>query len=309
MRLVGHWAMGVTKLYVGEPAAALAHLSLMASLYDPARPAPALLFATDPGVACRFWSAWALWLLGRPDEALSSSYEALARAEQLDHPFSMAYALFTGTALLQFRREAQQAMGWAEATTTLAARYGFSYFQGLGTVFCGWAIAEQGRLDEGTALMEQGVAAARATGARIGLPHMLALLAEAYGRRGDPQRGLRLLDEALSLAETTGEQHYAAELHRLCGELLLAASHDESRHEQAERWLRRAVGLARSQGARALELRALISLCRLLAAAGRLEDELRALEACSDAFVEGAATADLREAHALIEQLRPAHAA
>ena len=102
LRVVGHWAMGVTLLYVGDAGAALAHLEQMA-VFGLAQPATAL-FATDPGVACHFWTAWALWLLGAADQAVSHSYAALARAEQLAHPFSMAYALFTGTALLQFRQ-------------------------------------------------------------------------------------------------------------------------------------------------------------------------------------------------------------
>jgi len=308
LHMVGHWAMGVTSLYAGDPAAARAHLEQMAGRHGQGDESAAVLFATDPIVACHFWMSWALWLLGRPDEAIGRSYEALALAERLGHPFSMAYALFTGTALLQFRREPQAALGWAEATIGLASRHGFSFFQGLGTVFRGWAMAEQGRANEGLALMEEGVAAARATGARIGLPHMLALLAEARGRRGDPALGLQLVDEALSLAEATGERHYQAELFRLRGVLLQGAP-GRAGADTPEACLRRAVELARAQGAVSLELRAAVSLCRLLVAAGRASEGRGALLACYARFEEGFDTPDLLEARALIEQLSPAMAA
>lgn len=308
LHMVGHWALGVTSLYAGDPTDAREHFERMAARRGAGGEAAAALFATDPTVACHFWTAWALWLLGRPDEAIGRSYAALARAEGLGHPFSMAYALFTGTALLQFRREPQAALGWAEATVALATRHGFSFFQGLGTVFQGWALAEQGRADEGLALMEQGLAAAKATGARIGLPHMLALLAEARGRRGDPARGLQLVAEALSLAQTTGERHYEAELYRLRGVLLQDAP-PQGGAETPEACLRRAVELARAQGAVSLELRASVSLCRLLAATGRAGEGRGALLACYNCFEEGFATPDLLEARALLEQLSPALAA
>jgi adenylate cyclase len=132
---------------------------------------------------------------------------------------------------------------------------------------------------------------------------MLALLAEAYGRQGDSARGLRLLDKALEMACATGERHYEAELYRLQGLLLMNIETHMPGYDTPERYLRRAVSLARTQGARGLELRAAISLCRLLDATGRPHEGRDDLITCYSAFDEGFETPDLQEARSLIEQL------
>ena len=54
--------------------------------------------------------------------------------------------------------------------------------------------------------MRQGLAAMRATGTRIGMPQLLALLAEAYGQVGQVDEGLHLLAEALAMVDNTGER-------------------------------------------------------------------------------------------------------
>ena len=76
--------------------------------------------------------------------------------------------------------------------------------------------------------MRQGLAAYRATGAELGRPYFLALLAEAYGKVGQAEEGLTVLAEALALVDKTGERFYEAELYRLKGELTLAQSSVQS---------------------------------------------------------------------------------
>jgi predicted ATPase len=109
--------------------------------------------------------------------------------------------------------------------------------------------------------IRQGLAAYRVTGAEIGRPLYLALLAEAYGRGGQPAEGLRVLAEAMDTAHNIGERWYEAERHRLKGELLLALSADHQ--AEAETCFQQALAVARHQPARAWELRAAMSLSRL----------------------------------------------
>jgi DNA-binding SARP family transcriptional activator/predicted ATPase len=305
LQSVANWAMGVTLLYVGEPGAARSYLEQMIAFYSPQQHrAPSFIYTTDPGVACRFWSAWALWLLGQPDQAVQRSDEAIALARQLAHPFSLAFALFTGAALHQFRREPEATRQMAEAAITLSAEHGFPFFNGLGLVFQGWALAEQNQPAAGIELMRNGIAAAQATGAQIGMPHMLALLAEALGKTGQVAEGLHLLDEALAAAQRSGERHYEAEIHRLRGELLQAGGGQQGRQERsAEASLSQALEIARSQGAHMLELRAALSLARLWRQQGQPHRAHGLLAPTYAAFHEGFATADLREAQALLEEL------
>ena len=87
--------------------------------------------------------------------------------------------------------------------------------------------------------------------------------------------GLRIVDDTLAGMAVTGERVWHAELHRLKGELLLARS--SSNHEAAETCFGQSLEIARAQDARAWELRAAISLVRLLAHHDRADDARRML--------------------------------
>jgi hypothetical protein len=67
----------------------------------------------------------------------------------------------------------------------------------------------------------QGLGIYRTTGAKLYRPYLLALLAEASGRRGRVDEGLPLLAEAPALVDTNEEGWWAAELYRLQGEAWL----------------------------------------------------------------------------------------
>ena len=155
----------------------------------------------------------------------------------------------------------------------------------------------------------QGLATYQATGAAFQRPHFLAMLAEASGLLGQPQEGLAAVDEALTLVEQTGERYYAAELHRLRGELLLRHADTgpqapgSGQQVEAEACFHRALDVARQQQARSLELRAAMSLARLWQQQGKRADAGALLAPIYDWFTEGFDTADLQEAKALLEAL------
>src|SRR5262249_1204280 len=169
----------------------------------------------------------------------------------------------------------------------------------------GWGRAMQGQGAEGLTQLRQGLDAYRATGAAYQRPHFLGLLAEVHRSLGQPEAGLTALSEALALVETTGERYYAAELHRLTGELLLQHAAPEVSH--AEICFQQALAIARRQQVKALELRAAMSLSRLWHQQGK-RDEARALLApIYGWFTEGFDTADLQEAKALLAALEGEH--
>ncbi|NIO70308.1 MAG: hypothetical protein GTN71_15100, partial [Anaerolineae bacterium] len=158
----------------------------------------AFLYGQDPGVSCLSWSAWALWFLGYPDQALKRSQEALALAQELDHPFTLGFAqCIAGMVFHQFRREGQAVREWSETEMRLSTEEGFAVFQAAATIFRGLSQVEEGQIEEGIAQMLQGLAAFQATGMRLQHPHFLALLAEAYGKAGQAEEGLSVLAEAL----------------------------------------------------------------------------------------------------------------
>jgi predicted ATPase len=216
-----HRALGTTLLWLGELVAARAHLEQGIALYDPQQHrSHAFLYGQDPGVAIRCYAALTLWLLGYPDQACTRNHEGFTLAQELSHPFSLAYALAHMVIFHQFGREVQATQERAEAEIVLSTEQQFAYYLARGTMLRGWALAARGQGAEGMAQIRQGLAAAQATGAQLPRSYYLALLAEAYGKVGQAEEGLRVVAEALAKVHNGGERFYEAELHRLRGELL-----------------------------------------------------------------------------------------
>jgi len=300
--LVAHNVLGDTLIWLGEFAVAREHLEQGIALYHPQQHrSHAFLYGYDSGVHCLSFGAWALWYLGYPDQALRRIHEALTLAQELSHPFSLAFALAFAAWLHQLRREGQAAQERAAAAIALSTDQGFPFWVAWGTILRGSALAEQGQRAEGIAQMRQGIAAWRATGAELQRPYYLALLAEAYGKAGQAEEGLSVLAEALTAVHKTGERQHEAELHRLKGELLLALSAEK--HAEAETCLHQALDIARHQQAKSLELRAATSLSRLWQHQGKRQEARQLLAEVYGWFTEGFDTADLLEAKVLLEAL------
>jgi predicted ATPase len=303
--LEAHYTLGNTLNFLGELAAAQAHLEQGIALYDHQQHRTyTLLHGQDPGVFCHSYAAVTLWLLGYPDQALQRSHEALTLAEEVAHPLSLAFALFFTAILHFFRRERSLVQTRAEAVITLAAEHGFAHWWALGTMLQGWARAMQGQGAEGIAQLRQGLADWQATGARGAGPYYLAMLGEAYGQGGQAEEGLRVLAEALALVNAGGERRHEAELYRLKGELLLKAECGVQHAAlPAGECFQQALAVARHQQAKALELRAAMSLGRLWQQQGKQMEARRLLAPIYGWFTEGFDTADLQEARGLLETL------
>jgi predicted ATPase len=328
--------LGQTLYFLGELVSAREHLEQGIAVYDPSKHHTLVLYATDHGVMCHCFAAYVLWQLGYPDQALQRAHEALALAQKLSHPLTLALALGSAAWTHGLRREEQLAQERAEATITLCTEHGFPVFLAGATILHGWALAEQGQGEEGIAEIHQGLAAWQATGARQLWPVYLARLAEAYGRRGQAEEGLNVLAKALDLMQTTGERRWEAELYRLKGQLTLQAkvpslksqvgealpdragsAHQNvsiseagtvggahpTREAEAEGYFLKAIDIARKQQAKSLELRAVMNLSRLWQRQGKKKEAHRMLAEIYNWFTEGFETKDLREAKALLQEL------
>jgi predicted ATPase len=297
--LQAHHALGPLHVQMGDWDTALAHLEQGIALYDPQQHrAHAFLYGGhDPGVCCRVHSAWCLWVLGYPDQALRRSHEALACARDLSHPTSLAHAQLSISWFHQFRRDHSVTQELAEALIRLAAEQGLPTYLAGGSVLRGWTLSERGQADEGIAQIRQGLAAL-ALYWRI---NFLPLLAEAYGRAGKAADGLAVLTEALTAVQQTEFCCFEPEMHRLKGELLLSCAPENP--ADAEACFRKAITLARCQSARSWELRAVLSLSRLYRLQGKEEEARPILAEIYGWFTEGFDTADLQEAQALLQVL------
>jgi predicted ATPase len=302
---------------LGQVVTARGHLEQALALYDPQQHgALAFRYGQDPGASCLSYMAWALWVLGYPDQARQQSHAALTLAQELSHANSLAHTLVHAAILRQLCRETQWTQAQAEAAVTLSTKQRIPQWLALATILRGWALTVQGQGEEVTAQVHQGIAAYRATGAGIYGSYCLALMAETYGAAGQPEAGLVVLTEAMDVVHTHAEHFYEAELHRLKGELLLQ-SRVRSRESdvstpdsglrppdsEAETCFHQALDVAHHQQAKSLELRAAMSLSRLWQHQGKRAEARQLLVEVYGWFTEGFDTADLQEAKALLEEL------
>lgn len=304
-----HRILGATLFRLGEIRMARTHMEQALALHRPERQTYSKLLRYAPNLALHIRStlSWTLWFLGLPDQARARSEEALALARKSSDPFGLALCLIFAAELHQYRREVQLARECADAAIALSSDQGFPLYLGWGTILRGWALAEQGSHEEGIAQIHQGLSAHEATGAALGRPRLLALLANAYGKAGQAEEGLRVLSEALALVKNTGERFAEPILLRLKGELILMLSDGEAgsstRAKEAEACFQAAIAMARDQGARSVELKGALSMARLWQCCGKMDAARSILAGIHGTFAEGFDTVDWQDAKVLLEAL------
>jgi class 3 adenylate cyclase/tetratricopeptide (TPR) repeat protein len=245
--------------------------------------------------------AFPLPWLGRVGEALELSEEGLRFARKSGELFFLSLALVLRAMIFSFRREPELAHALATEGILLSEENGFPEWLYLGRLIHGWGWIELGNLHQGIAELEEAIAGCRSIGGQPRLQYSISLVAHAYARMGQSEKGLAMLDEALTEIERTGEKVDQAEILRLKGETLLMQ--DPGMIEQAEACFRAAVEVARAQEAKWWELRATVSLTRLLRDTDRSNEACTVLGEIYNWFTEGFDLPDLKEAKALLDEL------
>src|SRR5262245_3109039 len=249
----------------------------------------------DPGVCCRYQLSLDLWLIGQPDRAVASVRDALRLANQLQHPLSETNTLWFASWVHYQRGDRQATIEAAERLRSLADEHGFTPWTDGPVVLL--PAARGARIDrQAVADLHRDIVARRSTAWR----HLLCLcvLAELCLRAELPDEGL----VQLALISTKDRQTmFAPEVQRLEGALLLQRSAAEA--DRAAQKFRHAVGAALELGQKSLELRAAMSLARLLASRGDAHAARALVAPVYDCFTEGFDTADLIAAKALLAEL------
>jgi tetratricopeptide (TPR) repeat protein len=251
-------------------------------------------YLAAPGLSQFFAAGWTMsiagwnaWMLGRPDQARTRVGCAFAMIE--DDAYSQTSIRWVAAKLHVMLREPEQAADVAAQAMALCEEHGFDEIGLWAKGELGWALAHLGRVDEGLDL---------ARNATPLLTVALTCLAEVQllaGRLGDAARSL---DEALTLVPEEGcwrpeTMRLRGEVHRTLGE-----------HEQGETQFRSAIALAQERSAKSWELRAAMSMVRLMGEQGRRREARDLLAPVYGWFTEGFDTADLKDANALLDELR-----
>lgn len=297
--LAGHHTIGVASFYGGDFETALGHLGRGVELYDPDKHSPtrsrAFRHHLDTGLSCRLHGGWALWALGYPSRAVEWTQAAFEIARSIDHPFSLAHFHRLMALFHQSRGERDRSVEHAERAVALAIVHGFSAVHSSANFHRGRAMAEEGRAEEGLALMRAWVVACQQVRSECLLPADRAWLAETYGRVGRRLDGMELVREALAAATETGNHYWTADLHRVRG--VLAESEQDAESSFAD-----AIAVARRQRAKLFELRAAVHLSRLWAHQGKTREARALLTELYAWFTEGFDTPDLKDARALLDE-------
>ena len=264
-RLMGHRFSGVTHHPLGAFGEARRYLTRGIELYDPKEIGKyAMITVDDPRVVMLTYLSWSLMCTGRIDEARQRGAEALEGARGLAHAFTLAHAL-NGASFLALTIESPRvALQRLDELMPLLQEHGIAYYGAVGILFRGYCLAALGEAAEAEVLLQKGMAAYRATGSRLYLSGFLRMSAEAHGRIGRMTTALEQIHEAFQLMYATSQRWDEAEIYRVHGGLLLAGGDADS----AVAALRRALGIARAQGAGLWELRAACDLARIEAERG-----------------------------------------
>jgi DNA-binding winged helix-turn-helix (wHTH) protein/tetratricopeptide (TPR) repeat protein len=326
-----HTQLATVATFRGLHARAAEHYHHVLEYYDP-QSSPLLLssFGGDLLAAASAWSGVSLSLAGQPEQGWSRIAQALTRAETLNQPLVLVNGLLCATIVKLLRGEYDEAWRLAQKMDALASEYHFSVYKIAGVLLQGGMTVYRGAWEEGLAALTTGLSQYLALGAQQLIPFFLSFLVEGYRQQGKLDAALQAVHEALSVTATNFDVFWEAELYRLKGELTLQsqaspkqvkASQGKSRQvhsprsrvtnpqppipnpkEEAEACFRKAIEVARDQGAKLLELRAVISLARLWHQQDKTTEAYTLLAELYGWFTEGFDTADLQAARTLLAE-------
>ncbi len=294
--------LGVTRLYQGAPAEARAHLEEALRNYDSDRDSDAKIhFAQDHRAASKAFLAQALWVLGEVGYAGALTEEAVARAVEAAHPPTLANTLSLKAQLEILRGDAQAVQRSSQRIATLAQEHGLALMLANAMLYAAWARAALGDLEAGRTELRQAIAAYINQGNRLYVPWFQGLLAELGTEADSSGEALRGVDEALALADETGEHWTDAFLHRIRGDILL--KRDPANTAPAEDALLTAIAIAQQQKARSFELRAALSLAKLYQSTDRAGDAHAVLAPALTGFSPTPEFPEIAQARALLATL------
>jgi predicted ATPase/DNA-binding SARP family transcriptional activator len=296
---MGHWGLAINLFALGDFSAARNYLEQVVSFYNPQKHHRefVLLRGIDAGLSSLSYLACCLWYLGYPDQALQRSREVLDLAHKLGHSFSLADVLRYGCCEIDnLLGDAQSLKTHAEELIRLSQDKNMPAWMSTGKYSLGEALIMLGRIEEGIALVREGVSEELSLHVNCSIPGALLNLTEMYAGIGDLQAGQQTLSEAFEMVERTGERRYEAELYRVQSNLQSI----EGRHEEAQAGLLKALEIARRQKSRSLELRAASDLAQLWRKLGKAEEGRQVVKDIYDQFREGFDTRDLKKARALL---------
>jgi class 3 adenylate cyclase/predicted ATPase/energy-coupling factor transporter ATP-binding protein EcfA2 len=296
--------MACSTFYEGRFDTSIEHAKQALEYADPEKPSVlGTTLAEEPTIACLFWMAKALLLQGWIDQSRVRHQAAFDCASRSPHWYAQSQAEIDAALLCAFQRDFGAALNYAELAIESSAQVGLAYREAVARLIVEWAHAVGEGVPPNTEQMNKSLSVFRNVGAMIGYPFYLSLVAEAQATVANFEHSEKLIQEALEISGRSRGFFYESELYRLKGELKLHNS-GEKEISHVEKLFHKAIDVAHAQGARLLGLRSANTVARLWID-GRQRNEARDLLAPAyNWFTEGFDAADLKEAKALLDELR-----
>ncbi|NIR58508.1 MAG: AAA family ATPase [Gammaproteobacteria bacterium] len=302
--VMADYTVGFTALSRGDPGTGLSRFEQLVERYAPLQQrddAAVYRAAQDPAVAAHMYGALAARVLGFPVRAREAMRAGVTLAEEIDDAFTLSFARCFAAIVMELDADTAGSREMAERASALAGDKGFRAWIAYGRISSSWIAFTQAPSDEALETLEANVSELIRIRFLALLPYFMTLLARAQHRSGRIDRALHTLDEAQAASEERDERWFDAEIHRLRGHVLLDGQ--GSPGEAPAACFEQAIGIARRQKAKGLELRAATSLARLWRASGETERAAALLSPLYEGFTEGFETPDLVEAHRLLATL------
>ena len=302
--MIGHRLIGTSLFVTGGIEESRAHFDQGIALYDPVvHRELATRFGQDHKVSVLPFRSGALWLLGYPEAAVADADQALRDAREIGQAATLMFALATTSCWTHVPcGNYATANEQLDEVVALADEKRALLWKALGMAFKGCVMALAGRASDAVHVLTSGITASRSTGATLWTPFFLSCLALSHADLGKFDDASSCIGEAMTAIETTKERWCEAEVNRVAGEIALMAP--ESDPAKAQGYFERALAVAREQRAKSWELRAAMSTARLWRGQGKRDNARDLLAPVYGWFAEGFDTLDLKEAKALLAELR-----
>jgi class 3 adenylate cyclase/predicted ATPase len=275
------------------------HYDRALAIYDPAEHGTLKTRSSrDVEVTLLSYRSSCVWQLGYPAASRNDAERAVKNAREIGHATTLAYALSRAANSYTFCGNYAAAHAQVDELIALADEKG----KAVGTALRGRLFALTGNASDAVRAITSGITSLRSTGATLYEPWHLWHLAMSYTEIGQPDDALRCIDDALDKVERSKERWCEAEVNRVAGEVALRSPAPDT--EKAEKYFGRALAVARRQQAKSWELRAAMSMARLWRDQGKTQQARELLAPVYGWFSEGFDTLDLKEAKALLNELR-----
>jgi class 3 adenylate cyclase/predicted ATPase len=294
--------VGLVRLYQGDFIAAEANLTTALRAYDPKRDCDTKFrFSADTAAAAAGHLILVIWALGDVNRARALSEEALARADDTAHAPTRTNVYISISVCQVLRGDPQSVRRIAKDIVELSREHGMALFLALGDVQSNWARAWLSGREAEVSELRSALASYVDQGNKLYVPLFQGLLAELEAEADDANGPLRRIDEALALANETGEHWTDALLHRIRGAILLRR--DPASTVPAEEAFLAAIAIAKQQGSRSFGLRAALSLAKLYHSTARPVEAHAVLAPALEGFTPTPEVPQIAEAQAMLAEL------